>query len=651
MEYYNNILCISGLELHTVIPTETVKKMIQRGTAIRIRKACNNKPSLIEIESLPANYKTPFRDSIEPDPLALTFFTEYRLNDGRVLPQRNIQEYCNDAAILNSLRKVIYGMQARRTALGSSLKKFWPKAVLAVNNLRNEYPCSLPSSEKRLKERYDAFFSDGYEALISRKFCNDNSRKVTSKIENLILSLYTSTDKPYGTSVHEQYLKFINGQINVFDQESGELFNREDFFKGNAPIEISESTVWNYINNGVNRILVDSKRSGKLEFNSTHRPHHVRKSPEFSFSKVSMDDRDLPRKLHSGLRVKAYYAYDVASGCVIGKSYSKDKDRILFTECVRDMFRLIDTNNFGVPMEVEVEHHLVNNFSDGLMQAGLVFPFVRWCNPGNSQEKRAEHFNRQKKYGVEKKSQIGIGRFYAKLEANRTKTEYGQKDKTFGFDELVADDLQIIKEYNNQLHPNQKKYAGQTRWQVLCANLNPNLSKIDKAVLLKFIGDKTDTTIRRSQYCQVSGCKYQIEDISVLDRLNSNNYEVTAYYLADADGQIPEIYLYQKEVFIGKATKIIAYNEATAEQTDDDRDAYTEQAKYVSHFDKLVKEGKNKLIKTGIIEVNDFEQIDKIEPETVGFIDIKPYDDTLDTEDFEEYYSSENMRKRAIEQL
>lgn len=38
------------------------------------------------------------------------------------------------------------------------------------------------------------------------------------------------------------------------------------------------------------------------------------------------------------------------------------------------------------PAEVEVEHHLVNNFADGLIRAGVVFPFVRWCNPGNSQE-------------------------------------------------------------------------------------------------------------------------------------------------------------------------------------------------------------------------------------------------------------------------
>ena len=74
----------------------------------------------------------------------------------------------------------------------------------------------------------------------------------------------------------------------------------------------------------------------------------------------------------------------------------------------------------GVFRQVEVEHHLVNTFSDGLMKAGEVFPIVRWCNPGNSKEKRAEHFNHLKKYTIEKNKHTGIGRWYLKLEANRT---------------------------------------------------------------------------------------------------------------------------------------------------------------------------------------------------------------------------------------
>lgn len=134
--------------------------------------------------------------------------------------------------------------------------------------------------------------------------------------------------------------------------------------------------------------------------------------------------------MKDGNRVKAYYAYDVVSGAVVGYAYNRLKTAELFLDCMRNMFRTLDRNGMYIPAELEVEHHLVSDFADGLMQAGTVFPLIHWCNPGNSREKRAEHFNRAKKYGVEKRTQVGIGRWYARLEANRPKEEKVYDEKT-----------------------------------------------------------------------------------------------------------------------------------------------------------------------------------------------------------------------------
>jgi hypothetical protein len=200
---------------------------------------------------------------------------------------------------------------------------------------------------------------------------------------------------------------FVCGEIEVFDPETGEVYNPSQFTdkKGN-PLVLSEATIANYLNNPKNKALRAKLHDSQWEFNNEYRPHHLRHSPFFAFSKVSLDDRDLPRKMHNGQRVKAYYAYDVASGCVVGYAYNRLKTADLFLDCVRNMFQTIERNGWYMPAQVEVEHHLVNNFADGLMKAGVVFPFVRWCNPGNSQEKRAEHGNRAKKYTVEKNMQI-----------------------------------------------------------------------------------------------------------------------------------------------------------------------------------------------------------------------------------------------------
>ena len=77
---------------------------------------------------------------------------------------------------------------------------------------------------------------------------------------------------------------------------------------------------------------------------------------------------------------------------------------------------------------------------------------MRWAGAGNAQEKRAEHFHRRKKYGYEKKYQNGIGRFYSKLEANRTASDKisdgannNWKEEKYSYETIVADDLKIIE--------------------------------------------------------------------------------------------------------------------------------------------------------------------------------------------------------------
>ena len=54
-------------------------------------------------------------------------------------------------------------------------------------------------------------------------------------------------------------------------------------------------------------------------------------------------------------------------------------------------------------------------------------------------------------------------------------------------------------------------------------------------------------------------------------------------------------------MYIDSCPLVSPYNEATAEQTEQDYQSYTEQAKYVSKFDKMVKDGKNNLSKVTII--------------------------------------------------
>ena len=265
------------------------------------------------------------------------------------------------------------------------------------------------------------------------------------------------------------YNQFVCGELNVRPGNRGTVRpgrvhgqrGRADRFERNDRRQLPEQPE-------EPRPTVETARQC-VDFNNRYRPHHKRKAPVWAFSKISLDDRDLPRKMADGNRVKAYYAYDVASGCVVGYAYNRLKTADLFIDCVRNMFRLIDHQGWNCPAEVEVEHHLVNNFADGLIRAGVVFPFVRWCNPGNSQEKRAEHFNRVKKYGVEKRrrSASAAGTPAWKPTARKEEKVYDEfnntyKEATYTYEQLVADDIRAIHEYNNALHPNQKSLPGLT---------------------------------------------------------------------------------------------------------------------------------------------------------------------------------------------
>jgi hypothetical protein len=624
MEYFNNILCISGKELiiseqnpNGFISLALFKKWKRDGVKV-VRRACYGQPALVDFSTIPPQYKntisqalglpeenaalTPFKNKIITDPKAVTYYSNYQLADGRYLPDQTQKEYVVNASVLNAVDQVLKdGLQAR-AKLGKRVNGFWQKASVALNNLRVELGHTLPTNEISLKRRYDKYLKEGYKGLISDKFCNENSRKVSDQLENLILSLYAMPNKPFASDVNQLYTRFLTGDIEVADRKTGELFNPANFMQNGEPIEISRATVWNYLNKPHNRIKVDKVRSGAHRYNSTHRPHHHRHAPEFSFSKITMDDRDLPRKCVNGKWVKAYYAYDVSSGCIIGRAYSLNKDEELFLDCMRDMFRLIDREGFGMPLEVEVENHLVNKFFEDLEQ---MFPFVRVCNPGNSQEKHAEHLNRAKKYQVEKKNHSSIGRWWSKHEAyqtDRDKINDEFVEKMFTYERLVADDIADCIQFNNQPHPKQKKYPGKTRWQVLIENMNPTAPHVSKALVYKCIGEHTVTTLTRNQYVQVQYTKYQIANLTILDKLAPNNYTVDAYYLPDSEGMIGEVFLYQNNRFICKADKIVEYNTSKAEWTENDKASYIKQSEFVSSFDKLVKEGKNKLASPVIIE-------------------------------------------------
>lgn len=584
------------------------------------------------------------------DAKAREFYTRFRFDNGDALPPEHIQEYTVNASVIEAVLRAMDDATFMRKAMKAGPVN-WGELAGAISYYQAEFGHTLPVSSNRFKKRVNDFKANGYESLISRKFMNQNRRKVTYDIERLLLSIDAQPEQPFNTTVWEQYNMFVQGDLELYDPETGEVLNPADFTdKDGNPLVLSPATVANYLNNPKNKALRGKLHMSQWDFNNAYRPYHLRSIGEYALSKVSLDDRDLPRPMKDGNRVKAYYAYDVVSGAVVGYAYNRYKTTELFLDCMRNMFQTLDRNGMYIPAELEVEHHLVSDFADGLMQAGTVFPLIRWCNPGNSREKRAEHKNREKKYGVEKRTQVGIGRWYAKLEANRPKEEkvYDEKNntykvKTYSYEELVADDIRAIETFNAQPHPNQKRYPGMSRWDVLCAHQNPNLAPWDKAVLYRFIGQHTETTIRQNTYCTVMYNQYGLPSPEIIEKLEPRNYKVDAYYLPDADGTINEVYIYQNGRYIATCKPVARYNENTAEQTEYDKAAYTEQSKYVAQFDKMMKDGKIKRV--GILAKEEAKLITEVQAEAV------PLPAQAEEEDYSAYMDISAFEHDAVAKI
>ncbi len=580
------------------------------------------------------------------DVAARQFYTTYQHADGTPLDAAHVNEYVAKASLFTVMAKGLQTQRMARAKSGSRLiMKEWYQSMLVwytqqcLDQHSIAYGLNPYTNVRSFERAFQSYCNGGYSSLIHSGIGNDNARKVCKKLENLLLALYRTEDHPFVSRVLELYTEFISGKKELYDQSTGEVFRPRDFIKPGSET-LSESTVWNYLKDVYGNTAIYADRNGNFEYNNSLRPKNHRHHGTYSLSKISMDDVALSRKAVGNKWVYKYMATDVVSQYIFRPAYilGKPTEQTVY-ESFRNMFCELSLMGLPMPGELEVEHHIMSNFQ-WLPQ---VFQFVRFCQ--SPTEKRAEHAIRRLKYGAAKDLGQTRGRWYAKHEAYKSvrfKINGDYPEQEFDPHQLIADDMAAIEAHNNELHPDQKRFPGKTRKQVLMENFNPNLQAIDKSYLYRFIGNKTDTSIRNNDYCQVACQRFELKDFACLQRLKPNNRTVTAYWLPDEEGNVNTVYLYQGETYIGEAENLenFTYNECAAERTAEDEAKMLHQAKRAAKFDRLIKERRQEIPRIG-----------KINSDTARYIETVPVDIVIEENEQPVNYDGDEFADYATQAI
>lgn len=117
------------------------------------------------------------------------YYHEYLLPNGEHLPEDKQTEYTLNARVLNALREMRGTQKAMRRACNNNTPVIWSNIFATAEELRQAYGHTLPKSEARLRDKLRQYTKEGYACLVSGKFCNANTLKITKAAGRQIVAL------------------------------------------------------------------------------------------------------------------------------------------------------------------------------------------------------------------------------------------------------------------------------------------------------------------------------------------------------------------------------------------------------------------------------------------------------------------------------
>lgn len=569
-----------------------------------LQRGCRGRQLLVDFDTLPGHIQEKLEDPrklpcallyfYKTDNIAVEYYTNFRRPDGVYLSPEEQQRYITNASVLIALLQLRERHIMERIKTGMSLKGV-NTYLCNESNLFNQYleqkekPMhNLPTNAIRFKEVLNAFempFNDGVKDWAYNYFSvikdaegkrKTNAIKVDERVNTVLNGLFVGIkSKPTPTEIHRVYETFLNGYAEVWNEETGEIYDPKDFPK------LSSSTVKNWLSKWSNKIATHAVRSGNRQvYKANFIPHAQTELPKLSGSLLSIDDRQPPFWYEKGKRLWFYIGLDVASRCITCFVFGKSKEGIIL-EFYRQLIRNYHEWDLPLPYELECESSLNSSFKDTFLQTGYMFQEIR-MEANNAQGKYIERMFGKLRNNKEKQAHGWIARPHAKsesLQAGKGKTPI------IPYKQLIDERLADLEDWNNEPHDEDKSVS---RWEYFLNNQKKDIPATNYKLLLPYLGYRVQTSCNAG-YINLQRKKRAIAEdgkiltgealIEKMKQIEGKDIEV--YWLDDNDGNVLKAMAFLGDRYICEVMEMPCFQRAKAEQTEQDlinkalQDAYT----------------------------------------------------------------------------
>lgn len=596
-DYYDNILVVYSNCLYeddVIMTFSNYRTLTSRKKINVVKRGCRNTPALVEYESLPQRFKTKinklfgdpykttkntqFKDYLNTDLKAIEFYNNYTLDDGTALPEKNQKEYTANAIILNAIDNLTTNISAKRKALGGSNSKVWQKIADIVKELpKHTYPHSLPNNHRRLKQKLQEYKQGGYEALIHKGFCNNNSEKINDAAKVWLLSRWA-----------DRINKVANAQQLLWEYNIKAQKNNWKELK-------HEKTIHNYLHHESVKHLWYGHRYGDTYAKEKYTLQHSTKLPTMRDSLWYSDGTKLNfHYLNSNGKMETCQVYEVMdaySEVLLGFHVSKTEDYEAQYFAYKMAAKVSGNRPYEVKFDGQGGHKKLQtgNFLNKLAHLAIK------TAPYNGRSKTIESaFGRFQKQIMKTKWYFTGQNITTKSQESKANTEFiiANKNNLPTLEEVIEVYKELRNQWNNSIHPK----TGIPRAEMYRNSTNPQTKELtvwEMVDMFWILREKPVTvsgygisfTEKKTKYTYMVYDENNIPDVAWLRQ----NIDKKLYVKFDPE-DMSMIYLYEKDALglrrVAAAQTKIEIHRGKQEQEDWEA-SYIDKIKKINEQERL----------------------------------------------------------------